>query len=626
MRKTTSGCLLLVALTGLLLFCTPLAADSSMVNGLVTGKVCWFRFMLPLFAASVLCLVFARYTIRYVFRWTDVFLIAAGLFTLYTYNWEVSPQSERMYFVALLAIMWFVWRIVFSVYPPSQMFFLVVLMATGLIEAVWGAGQLIGLSKANHALFPLTGSFFNPGPYSGYLAVVLPVSLAMMLRQNGKGGWGKVWKWLYTFSLVCVVAIAVVLPAGMSRSAWIAALFSCAWVYWVRRIGWDRTKRVAKKYWGRTLLASVAGCIVLAALVGGMYLMKKDSADGRLFMWKMTAYAIADQSLKGVGVGGFPVAYAKTQTDYFEAGKATQHELDTATCPNYAFNEYLHIALEQGVAGLALFLLWVGSAVYVGLRHRQVEAVGGLLSLGIFSFSSYPLQLPSFWFVLIFLGAVAVSKRKGEDRSPIRQVSRWSMAFCLFLLLGSSATLAWMFRADRANYREWNRVKGLYESGAYQAAVDGYEKLHDYFENNASFLFDEAVCQLKTDRAYLACRNLEKAMYYISDPMVYYMLGKSEHLSGYYRTAESDLLYSIQLAPNRIYPYYLLTQLYTSPRFFNWHKFRQAGEVVLTRKPKVENTAIREMREEVRKLMEKDYSQFVVIQSDREPEYRDFYD
>jgi hypothetical protein len=27
----------------------------------------------------------------------------------------------------------------------------------------------------NHPLFAVTGSFFNPGPYSGYLAMVFPL-------------------------------------------------------------------------------------------------------------------------------------------------------------------------------------------------------------------------------------------------------------------------------------------------------------------------------------------------------------------------------------------------------------------------------------------------------------------
>ena len=37
-------------------------------------------------------------------------------------------------------------------------------------EAIYGLRQLYGFTSSHHSLYSLTGSFFNPGPYSGYLA------------------------------------------------------------------------------------------------------------------------------------------------------------------------------------------------------------------------------------------------------------------------------------------------------------------------------------------------------------------------------------------------------------------------------------------------------------------------
>ena len=42
----------------------------------------------------------------------------------------------------------------------------------GGIEAVWGIRQVYGFTYSNHSLYALTGSFYNPGPYSGYLAKI----------------------------------------------------------------------------------------------------------------------------------------------------------------------------------------------------------------------------------------------------------------------------------------------------------------------------------------------------------------------------------------------------------------------------------------------------------------------
>ena len=56
--------------------------------------------------------------------------------------------------------------------------------------------------------------------------------------------------------------------------------------------------------------------------------------------------------------------------------------------------------------------------------------------------------------------------------------------------------------------------------------------------------------------------------------------------------------------PNRIYPYYLLVKLYAEhPDVFPKVKLEQAARMVMEKEPKVESTAIREMREEVKRIV-----------------------
>ena len=79
--------------------------------------------------------------------------------------------------------------------------------------------------RFNHSLYALTGSFYNPGPYSGYLAMIFPICLYEWLkRKEGK-------KTIpYYVALAVMLLILCVLPAGMSRSAWIAAAVSSIYV------------------------------------------------------------------------------------------------------------------------------------------------------------------------------------------------------------------------------------------------------------------------------------------------------------------------------------------------------------------------------------------------------------
>jgi hypothetical protein len=58
-----------------------------------------------------------------------------------------------------------------------QTLFAVCFILTGLVEAIWGLRQLYGFTGSQHYLYKITGSFFNPGPYSGWLAMVFPMAL-----------------------------------------------------------------------------------------------------------------------------------------------------------------------------------------------------------------------------------------------------------------------------------------------------------------------------------------------------------------------------------------------------------------------------------------------------------------
>ena len=169
-------------------------------------------------------------------------LVLAAIVAL-TYNRQLDPEPEKMLFGGQLVVLWFLLRFILTGWPQLQLFFLAVVVAIGGIEAVSGMRQLHGFEGSNHSLFKLTGDFYNPGPYSGYLAIVLPVCLWMILE------WGKEKRAHSRASLrylgwIGLLAIIVVLPAGMSRTAWIAAAVSCGWVYWVQQIGWERLKDI----------------------------------------------------------------------------------------------------------------------------------------------------------------------------------------------------------------------------------------------------------------------------------------------------------------------------------------------------------------------------------------------
>ena len=591
----------LASVFGAMLIATPLAGDSGLASGIVMGKVFWFHLSMALMAVGTVVMAWLGERKSISFALPDILLLLFAGITLATYNWQLDPEPEKLLFGGQLVVLWFLLRYLLTEAPYLKFFFLFVLMLTGLAEAVWGMQQLHGSAYSNHSLFRLTGSFFNPGPYSGYLAVVLPVCLWTALKFQ---------KGMHCFAWICVGAILIVLPAGMSRSAWMAAVVACGWVYWAERIGWEKAKAVYIRYKNAAVPFIAIAAILAGCAVAGVYGMKRDSADGRLLMWKVTGKATAGQPFAGTGLGGFPAAYAEAQGEYFATGTATEREKLVAGCPEYTFNEYLQIGLEQGIGGLIVFVAWLGCMVYFGIRNRQNGAAGGILALAVFAMSSYPLQLPSFWVALVFLGAICVTEESTQARSSalpaspawhISMISLLSLAsVCLFILQGGQ------YEA----YKRWGRMQTIYHNKAYESVAEDYKDLHDKLKHKPEFLFEEAQCLGKTGQYMEAIQALERAKRLSGDPMIRYMIAKNRQAAGDYRQAEKELLRAIRILPERLYPYYLLAKLYAEPEFYQADKLRAAAGTVLAKEPKVEMTAIREMRAEIRKILEKGVSSF----------------
>lgn len=252
----------LASVFGAMLIATPLVGDSGLANGIVMGKVFWFHLSMALMAIGTVVTAWPGGRKSIPFALPDGLLLLFAGITLATYDWQLDPEPEKLLFGGQLVVLWFLLRYFLTEAPCLKFFFLFVLMLTGLVEAVWGMQQLHGYAYSNHSLFRLTGSFFNPGPYCGYLAVILSVCLWTALRFQ---------KGMHYFGWICVGAILIVLPAGMSRSAWIAAVVACGWVYWTERIGWEKTKAVYRRYKNATIpfvaiVAILAGC----AIAGGL--------------------------------------------------------------------------------------------------------------------------------------------------------------------------------------------------------------------------------------------------------------------------------------------------------------------------------------------------------------------
>lgn len=583
-----------------ILLYTPFATDSSLANGLTSAKVCWFYYAIFSLSINILISVIILRNTHFTLTPADYLLVTYGAIIALTYNWALNPEPEKLLFGAQLLALWFTLRYIFINYSLLKPFFLILLLCTGLGEVVIGIEQLNNWSNSNHAAFKLTGTFFNPGPYSGFLAVLLPISFDLILQSKPSNliqDW-RFHKVLYYFAWICLLATLIILPAGKSRSADLAALISCGWVYRLHRRQYGREKEKKERanqiigFWFK----KTALILILAGVGWTVYLMRKESADGRLIRWKITSSILPKYYLKGTGLGGFPTAYAQAQANYFSSADALIVEKRIVGYPSYAFNEYLQILIEHGIVGLLLFGSWIGVCLYYSYKSRQYGINGSLLALLVFATFSYPLHLPTFWILLILLTAYTPSssnkKIKGKNLSII--------IACISIL---SLGICWKQKDKKSIYRQWGNIRILYDNRVYGKAGIGYTELYEAFKHHPQFLFEGAQCFRQTHQYAKADQWLEKAIKVSSDPMLYYVKAINLQSLGKLEEAEKLLLYAIQILPERLYPYYLLTKLYADPAFHQINKMRETGLLLLTKKPKIQNLAVQQMQEEIQRIL-----------------------
>ena len=368
-------------------------------------------------------------------------------------------------------------------------------------------------------------------------------------------------------ALLTCVGIVLALPAAMSRTSWLAAGGGCGFVaffYWKHK-GARRFGKIAG--YSRWILTVMLALCVLGGI--GMYRLKKDSADGRALTWKIALQTAIHHPL-GVGIGYFSGSYGHEQADYFVSGKGSEQEQHVAGNPEYGFNDYLQIAVEQGVIPLTLFLGIMIYNVYAGIRRRRIAATASLVALLIAATASYPFSVLPFLTVTAFLSARIHSetsdrKERSESDSKFSRFQTCKFPYSLILpgifLLIVAGCLYNRYPTYPA-YRQWGRSKALYHAGAYGSGAEAYAPLYPLLADQLDFLFEYAQCLSKSGRYAESNAVLEKAVKIRCDPMLYNVMGRNCQSLRRYAEAEACFLKAAHIVPVRIYPWYLLANLY----------------------------------------------------------------
>lgn len=516
-------------------------------------------FIIPLMDIIGVAIVFFR-KIKLRFNWIDCIVIVWYVYAMCRLWFDATyPAAGFVIRATLMCMLYVSMRILMTGCRLSGNTIAIILIFFAVVEAGMGYSQIIS-GTSRHHLYPITGSFLNPGPYSAYLALGIVALCAFRKFDN--------------ITYIIMLLLAVPLLITMSRASFLA-IFVCLVLIFHNMIkGW--------KIWGilMVLTAMCAGCL---------YFLKSGSADGRGIINYIGFHCFFDNPLWGNGIGSFFNRYALKTAEI--SINNPNFNLSSVDVIDYAFNDLLLVGVEQGGVGLAFAIALFGF-VMQRLWVKCFPLFLVALSLLIISLFSYPFALLPYQIIGVIITSYTASNQKTAKADK-----HYSLFYAIFKTITVMTCICWIsclcYNAVRdrlESEKEYQMIAGLHD----RAFTRDYYSLMPYLDDNKHFLFD-FVKILSEQRRYNDSNDMLRRGAMISnDPMFLVLQGNNYRDMGAFPLAEQTYLQAWHSMPNRIYPLYKLMKLHE--QMDNTEIAKSYAKKIIDFKEKITSPAVNDIK------------------------------
>ena len=457
------------------------------------------------------------------------------------------------------------------------------LFVVSLIESIYGVLQYYGFDIFHSGGYKsyesnVVGTFGSANSMGGFLAAVLPFNIYLFIKQSEK-----VKKFVYVTGTM-IVLWALVLT--LSRGAWIALCCGLFFLFFPLIIKFWNSKLKVKinKY----ILIILILVIVVSALLGIFYI-NKDSALGRIFIWKVSREMIKDFSFFGVGYGNYGYKYLDYQAEFFSNPSNVKY-YDKAVSIKDAHSEIIHVLAETGILGLIFFLLIFIIFFYTGFLITKSRSnkdqlliksfIASMLIITIHSMvdcvlHSLPITL-IFYFILAVI-SLKIKKtdipyesfNKGINKKMVGIYRKTNIEFILrsnfivsllgILLLGINC---YHIINKSLGYIHWKEGQNAVYSHNWEKGIEEYEKELKFLPDNGELQFHLGAAYSYTGRSKEAIKLLNQSLKDFSDKNIYITLGKAYFDLGRYDEAERSFKKATAMYPKLLLPHLWLAEMY----------------------------------------------------------------
>ncbi|MDR0574022.1 MAG: O-antigen ligase family protein [Tannerella sp.] len=470
------------------------------------------------------------------------FMCAGSLFltTSFFVNEQVTPKWYWTFFCSAALLLVY---IVFSFFTgkgevtgrnsmPAACLIIVTLC---LLQAVYGILQYVNMFPAVNG-FRVTGSFDNPAGFAASLCAGFPFLLYFVFSE-------KLWKRYTAITTVIVIVAAIVLSASRAGVISLIAVGLAAFFY--------KIKIVAKWKW--TIIT-----VLLSVSLSGLYFLKKDSADGRLLIWRCSLEMVKDKPLFGHGYGGFKAGYMNYQAEYFEHHPDSKYTI-LADNVNRPFNEYLLLLVNSGLFGLMVLIL-VFYRLWQIFKYNRSKTLFDyisylcLLSIAVFALFSYPLTYPFVW--VVGLSSIA------NLFYPLWRTQK-RFLFDLRLIIILAVPVAGYLTYDRMRAEmKWCDIAHKSLRGRTEQMLPEYKLLYDKLKCNELFLYNYAA-ELNVvgqyEKSLTIAQECERLW---ADYDLQMLMADNYRQMQRYKDAEQHYKKASLMCPVKFMPLYELAKLY----------------------------------------------------------------
>lgn len=563
--------------------------------GTESGKLLLFLYSVVILA-GITCLynVFIRNRKNIVITLLDISLFIWVVYIMFNSCIHGFVFSSRLYeFWGLIAF----YIILRQLSKKDYVLLFIAIVLGGIIQSFYANMQLWGIIISNNALFKVTGSFFNPGPLGGYLVGAFSILLGgyfyytELSIDKDKNSWVKCVFIILGFFLLLGIA------ASQSRAAWLSALTGLI-LLGIVRYGIVQKLQQMKRLKMFLVLLSVMTFISL--IVIGSVSLRPASANGRMFIWKVTSGMIQENLINGIGFDRFKSHYMLEQASFFSKYPCSL-EADFAGNTVFCFNEFLQHFAENGLIGIALLL---GVLICICLIHSHGAAIPkiSLISIGIFSLFSYTSYILALK-IMITVNLAFLSVLMQNNKCSYKLLMQKGVTFVFGLIIVGLIlwSMLFIYSYHRA-WRNWTVANEAYQMYDYKKSVKYYGLIWSEFKCNGDYLTQYGKALEMASYTRSAIDVSLRAKRYFPNVITYISLGNCYKSIEKFQDAEKAYLTAWYMNPSKFYPKYLLAKMYDE--IGEKTKARIIASELLRKKVKIHSETIDDIKDEMKNILD----------------------